>query len=171
MKHLHLLFAITFLLINTAWAAAPEADGKEKYSSKVGQVSIYFPGSFDEEKKVEDYGDSYTVKSLVGDDAYMLSFVIHSSDLSTSNMKELAQISLDAFADEIGGRKSGEKDYIYKGNEGRMCDIKMDNGLFIRYKCVIIGQIQYQLIAIVSDRSASSDDMTSFFDSFKSTAK
>lgn len=170
MKQLHVLFAITFLLINTAWAA-PEADGNEKYSSKVGKVTVYFPGSYTEEKSREDYGDSYTIKSLVGDDAYMLSFVIHSNDLSTSNLKELAQISLDAFAEEIGGKMSGEKDYVYKGNEGRMCDIKMDNGLYIRYKCIIIGQIQYQLIAIISDRSKSSDTMKKFFESFKSTAK
>ena len=172
MKTLHVLFAISFLFLQSAWAATPVAEGNEKYSSSLGKVSIYFPGSFNEEVTNESYGESHTVKALVGDDAFMMSFVIHKNDLSAAgSMKDMAQVSLDAFAEALGGTRSNEKDYIYRGHEGRGCDIKMENGMFVRYKCVIIGQIQYQLIAIVSDKSASADKMENFFDSFKSTAK
>lgn len=172
MKTLHVLFAISFLFLQTAWAVTPVAEGNEKYSSSLGKVSIYFPGSFNEEVTNESYGESHTVKALVGDDAFMMSFVIHKNDLSAAgSMKDMAQVSLDAFAEALGGTRSNEKDYVYRGYEGRACDIKMENGMFVRYKCVIIGQIQYQLIAIVSDKSASADKMENFFDSFKSTAK
>lgn len=172
MKTLHVLFAISLLFLQTAWATSPVVDGNEKYSSNLGKVSIYFPGSFNEEVSEESYGASHTVKALVGEDAFMMSFVIHKNDLSAAgSMKDMAQVSLDAFADALGGSISNEKDYIYKGNEGRACDIKMENGMFVRYKCVIIGQIQYQLIAIVADQGESSDKMKHFFDSFKSTAK
>lgn len=146
----------------------PEVQKGYKYSSSEGMVKISFPAEYEEEYKQEEYGKSVTVKAVTGTDIFMLNYVIHKEYMGGSDLVLLAETSLDAFADAMGGEIQKRFDYEYKKNMGKGAEISY-KGSLITYRCVIIGQIQYQLVTITEPDNA--DVAMEFVKSFKSFSK
>lgn len=163
-----LLVAQAAISNTTEAVVFPEVNKGYKYSSSAGMVKITFPAEYEEESKREEYGMSYTVKAINGTDIFMLNFVIHDEYMGGSDVVLLAETSLEAFAEAMGGTIKRKFDYDYKKHQGKGAEIDY-NGTLVTYRCIIIGQIQYQLVTITDPDKG--DIAMEFVDSFKSFSK
>ena len=169
-----MLFSMSVLIAQAAIGVLnnpvdlPEVQKGYKYSSSAGMVKVTFPAEYEEEYSDEEYGKSYTVKAVNGSDIFMLNFVVHDEYMGGSDLVLLAETSLEAFADAMGGEIKRSFDYDYKKYQGKGAEIDYA-GTLVTYRCIIIGQIQYQLVTITAPENA--DVAAEFVKSFKSFSK
>lgn len=141
-----------------------------KYKSKEGKFQIEFPGEPKED--IQKKEDSKTIQLQVesNDVIYMGSAVIHQTKLDVAGVtpEMLAESSLDAFAGVIGGNITKKEDFKMNGVNGKACTISNpDQGFECHYKCIIIGQIQYQFIVMSAPSNSNKENRDKFFDSIK----
>lgn len=154
------LFAFLFVLVSMAPAT------KVKYTSAEGKLSITFPTTFESTNKdSEDYTSIQTQANLE-DQLFFVAYNVHNSELSEH--ESLAQTSLSAFSEAMGGEITKQSDWKLKKNTGVKARIAVEsNDLIGEYGAILVGQIQYQ-VAVVSAKSAWNQARSdAFFKSFK----
>lgn len=143
------------------------------YKSKKGKVAIDFPGKYTVEESFDDVGGSYNVKLQVDNELYMLNYLIYGNYkvVRRADPLALAKESLYAFAKAMDTEVNKEFEVTYKKHQGMGAEMVMDSGLFVHYKCYVVGHTKYQMVAIVENPTASPERVKRFFDSFKSSAR
>ena len=161
-------FLLSFVILFSMGMAPYPAAKWKKYTSEVCKAKISFPAEFTEESPEEsDYGKTYKVTAEDGSTQYFFAATVHKNPLDEHY--ELAKIGMESFAESVGGDLSDEGDYIYKSHRGVKGDISKD-GVLIRYRTILIGQIQYQIIVIYTEGAPDAVEeakASKFFNSFK----
>ena len=166
MKTKFLIFACALLLIPTM----TQAQKWTKVKSKEGKFEMEFPAEPKLEKKEKDDSKTFQYQLTHNEVIYMASAVVHSTKLDVEGLSKetLAESSLDAFAKVMGGKILKKGDFKIGKNKGKSCSIEnKDKGFLCYYRCIIIGQIQYQFIIM---NAPSADDIESrdqYFNSIK----
>lgn len=156
-----LFVGITFLAVSMA----PSGE-KKTYTSAEGKMSLTFPGEY--EVGELDAGDATTTKisALVDDVTYFGSYTLHTTEMT--NPVSLAQTSMDAFVETLGGEIIQQSVWKIKKNKGLQADIDLKStGAKVQYHVIIVGQIQYQLAVVASYDKWDKKKFTAFAKTFK----
>ncbi len=137
-----------------------------KYSSNEGKYSISFPGTFEESKSQNENSISVKVSATVGQSTYFTSHTVHTVEMTDNQM--LAEVSLDSFTESLGGSITKKSDWVIKKHKGLKASIDIPQyDAKAEYQIVIIGQIQYQIVAVAPTSSWDQKSADAFFKSFK----
>lgn len=142
----------------------------EKYKSKEGKFELEIPGEPKEEIDKQEDAKTIQIELSVNDVIYMASAVIHKTNLKVDGItpEMLAESSLDAFANVIGGEIVSKKDFKINKVTGKSCVIKNDSkGFECYYRCIVVGQIQYQFIVMNAPSKSDKSARIKFIDSIK----
>ncbi|MCB9233762.1 MAG: hypothetical protein H6581_19050 [Bacteroidia bacterium] len=175
MKKISILFTLVLLIsaaltgFTTIENVTSEEGGKwYNFTSSTGKFSIQFPAKPEISDTKTDEAHTYKANATVGESSYFVGFTVHTTPMV--NPDDLAQVSLDAFNETLGGTIESSSEWKYKGETGRQAMIKMEaQGAQVDYKVIIIGQIQYQLIVISTSGDYDAKSAKKFFKSFKTT--
>jgi hypothetical protein len=142
---------------------------KQKYSSEQGKMSIVFPAAY-ETSEISTSEDMQTLKttSQLGDMTYFASYTLHS--IPMENPEDLAKESLDAFVAQLNGVLMEQEIWKVKKHNGQLAHITLqieDANARIEYRVIIIGQLQYQIIAMTDADTWDSKTVKKFMKSFK----
>ena len=136
-----------------------------KYNTDEGHVKIKFPFPYEITEEQKEKVKTVKVRAKSGEDFFYLAYTIHIDKLIDN--EHLAEVSLESFAETLHGKIVQQEDYIVNGQSGVKAKIVMqDVGAEIFYRAIIIGQIQYQLIALDVSKSYK-EEREVFFDSFR----
>lgn len=136
------------------------------YSSKRGKFKVLFPGKPEVVDEPKDWGKSYKAQVKLDEHLFYSSYGIHEQRLV--DHAHLSEVSTEAFAEKIGGTIIDESAWKFKGHQGRQLELTIpDKNVRIYYKVILIGQIQYQLVAGVPIEGANDKWVKKFFKSFK----
>ena len=140
----------------------------EKYSNENCKVSMEFPGKVEESMTEQEAAKTY--KALYSTDknvTYLLAMTVHENELD--DHMALAEVSLAAFAESLNGKILQQENYKYKKYKGIEATLTMEEqNAEIRYRVILIGQIQYQIALIfLKTNAAETEDIERFFKSFK----
>lgn len=153
-----------FLLFIGITSLAPST--KVKYSSSEGKLSAVFPGEISTSEDVQDTYKSVKTQAMVDDMVYFVAYTIH--DMEMTNVDELTQVSVDAFAEGLEGEVTSQTAWKVNKSNGLQAQIEVKgSSLKGEYRAVIIGQIQYQITAIAPTDSWDPERANKFFKSFK----
>lgn len=140
-------------------------DSWHKYTSEDGKMSISFPSKPEESVTDNEMITTIKLSSEYNQKTYFVGLTTHKNSLEEESPQELARVSLDAFTESTKGAITSESVFKYKKNEGLQADIKLDGG-YLKYKVILIGQHQYQLV-VISENDNFGKDTEKFFKSFK----
>ena len=156
-----LLFAILFVLSSFS----PPAKGYTFESNK-GKITATFPSEYT--SSVTD-GESYSttqVTCILDDQSYMISFTIHETDLSLE--EGLEDISLNAFANAIGGDILSKETWTAKGLEGVKARMySEESSAYVDYIVVFKGDVQYQFACYALNEFWNEKKAKAFFKTIK----
>lgn len=161
---------ILLLALLTLFVSALNAQNWTTYKSKPAKFSIDFPAEAKEEKLEDEETVSYQYQSSLEDVIYMASAVIHETKLNVEGLtiEDLTNSSLEAFANVMGGEMKDSGDIKIGKNKGKYCILyNQEKGFMCYYRCIIVGQIQYQFIVI---NAPANDDKKTREKFFKSIA-
>ncbi len=136
------------------------------YSSDEGKFSIKFPGEYTE--TVVEKETAKTVKNQCEKDGinYLASYTLHY--LEITDHLDMAEVSLESFTEAVQGIIITRTEWKVKKHEGLRALIDLpDNGKKLEYRVILVGNIQYQLIAFAANDIFNEDDINSYFKSFK----
>ncbi len=166
MKTKILMLACAIFLIPTL----SQAQKWTKVKSKEGKFEIEFPAEPKLDKKEKEDSKTYQYQLTHNDVIYMASAVVHDTPLNVKGLtsESLAESSLDAFAGVMGGKITKKEDFTLGKNKGKACTIEnKEKGFKCYYKCIIIGQIQYQFIVMNAPSADDKKSRTQYFKSIK----
>lgn len=155
------LFA--FLFIFTSFTISPKGF---PYQSEEGKLSVVFPGDYTTERT--EGNNNYTVKTTCtyNNQTYFVSYTMHSLELT--DPLDLAEASYDSFITALKGVMISKTEWTVKEHKGIQALIDLpENGSKLEYRVIIVGNIQYQLIALAANIDYNEKDAESFFKSFK----
>ena len=147
MKTKILMLAFTLFLI----PSLSQAQKWTKVKSKEGKFEMEFPAEPKMEKKEKDDSKTFQYQLTHKDVIYMASAVVHDTKLDVEGLtkESLAESSMDAFANVMGGKILKKGDFKLGKNVGKSCSIEnKEKGFLCYYKCIISGQIQYRFIVM-----------------------
>ena len=117
------------------------------------------------ETKKED-ATTYKATATKGQTTYFVGFTVHQTQMM--DHQELAQVSLDAFAETLGGIITEQSDWKYKKNLGRQAVVELkEQDARVDYKVILVDQIQYQLVIVSPKADHDAKVAKKFFKSFK----
>jgi len=154
---------ITALFLFTSFTQAQKG---YPYKSTEGKLSIVFPGDFVTEQLKSE--DNVTIKTscTVDDQTYFVTYTLHTLELTEP--VELAEVSYDSFIKAVGGKLLSKSEWKIKKNVGIKARIELpkDESL-LEYRVIIVGDIQYQVIALAAETLYDEGTAAAFFKSFK----
>lgn len=165
---------LTILMAALFFAIAVQVQAQDKkakpkwysYSTEVGKVKAKFPGNPTLENQDTDIGKKHTATSRFGDNTYMISYVIHSTQLA--DQEKLAEASLNAFRDKVKGQILNQSAWNLKAGKGTRATISMpDKDAKVEYRVVLIGQLQYQVIVVAPTNKYDAKVAEKFFKKVK----
>lgn len=161
----HLLTLMLICFVFPTIAINPPEKGFY-YSSSAGNFSIVFPTQY----KIEttDNGDSETVKisSTSNEQTYFASYTVHSVELT--DLKELAEVSLNTFSEQLGATVSEQSEWKVNKNSGLKATMNMaEQDIKVQYFVIIVEQVQFQLIVLAKNSSFDQKAADAFIKSFK----
>jgi len=155
------LFALLFLF--TSFAPSPKGF---PYQSKEGKLSVVFPGDFTTERTKGNYHVTVKTTCMYNNQTYFVSYTIHSLELT--DPLDLAEASYDSFITAVKGVMISKTEWKVKELEGIQAMIDLpESGSKLDYRVIIVGNIQYQLIALAANIDYNEKGAGSFFKSFK----
>lgn len=139
-----------------------------KYKSSEGRMSVKFPSQYTVVTENPDYGKTVKINAEFGAYIFSATYTIHSTSSSGSDPESLANVSLGAFSESLKGNISNKQVWKIKKNNGIRAVIKSDElNISASYACIMIGQIQYQLVVASASDSWVDGKGDAFFESFK----
>ena len=164
MKLILNVFWLPFLLfLSTGFTSFSPAPKWVTYTSEVCKAKMAFPAPFEEDVEEKDYGNTHKVSATVDGQTFFFATTIHNNPLT--DRYQLAEVSLESFLESVQGQLIESHDYFYKKHKGISAKIKLDERT-IDYRIILIGQHQYQLIAIF-ENEYNEKASQKFFKSFK----
>ena len=164
MKHLLRSSSIIFLFIGLISIAPPPK--KVKYSSTEGKLSVVFPDNFTVTEESNSGAKTVKAQLELDDMVFFVAYTVHEAVLEEHY--ELASVSLESFAEALNTEIIERSDWKVKKNLGTRAVIySSDNKLKGEYRAILVGQIQYQLVAIGMDTAWDEKGAKTFLDSFK----
>jgi hypothetical protein len=157
------LALFTLLFLFTSFAPSPKGF---PYQSEEGKLSVVFPGDFTTERT--EGNNNYTVKTTCtyNNQTYFVSYTMHSLELT--DPLDLAETSYDSFITALKGVMISKAEWTVKEHKGIKAMIDLpENSSKLDYRVIIVGNIQYQLIALAANIDYNEKDAESFFKSFK----
>ena len=73
----------------------------------------------------------------------------------------------DALVTKVRGRLLRQGGIAVDGNPGRELDVALTDGQFVRARIFLVGQRQFQVVAVTPDERTGAADATRFLDSFR----
>lgn len=135
-----------------------------KYVSEDKKLSMVFPAEFTQSVEKNESSTTIKVTSTKDNISYFIGWTKHETPLE--DPKLLTEVSLEAFSESIGGKAVNKEKFTYKKDEGISSKIFIEDKGVCLYYVIIIGQNQFQLIAI-SLEDKFGKDTDNFFKSFK----
>jgi hypothetical protein len=164
MRIQRIAFALfTLLFLFTSFVPSPKGF---PYQSDEGKLSVVFPGDFTTERT--EGNNNYTVKTscAFNNQTYFVSYTIHAMELT--DPLELAEVSYDSFITALNGVLMSKAEWKIKEKRGIKAIIDLpETDTKLDYRVIIVGNIQYQLIALAANNDFNEKDAGSFFKSFK----
>lgn len=162
-----------FTLFNVLWiflvgvsSFAPAT--KYKFSPTEGKCSIVFPSEFSEEtKEKEDYT---MIKGQVTDDGMVLiaTCTIHNTPLDDVDL--LTEVSLNSFISSLNATTKSKTNWNVKKHKGLQVEFEStEQNMIGELRVIIVGQIQYQIVAVGSNEDWDVAKAQKFLNSFKLT--
>lgn len=136
-----------------------------KYSTKEGKAKIKFPASYEVSEEVKEAAKTVKIQTKLGENLFFMAYTLHSTQLTEQD--NLAEVSLESFAETVKGKIIQQEELIVKSNNGIKAKIVMEEAdADVYYWAIIIGQIQYQLIVLDVSKTIDTE-RDQFFKSFK----
>lgn len=164
MRNYFLLLVFSCFVFPTV-AMNPPAKGAY-YNSSVGKFSIVFPAQYEVQTSGDGELESGKISVTIDDQTYFASYTVHTVDLT--NVKELTEVSVDSFREELSATMQGKSEWKVKKNSGLKATMKLaEQDVKMQYHVLIVGQIQYQLIVAAPSGSFNQKAADAFIKSFK----
>ncbi len=159
-------FLLAAGLLMLVSSAAPLAK-KFKYKSEEGKMSVAFPAEFEEsEEAINDGAKTVKVSAILGDQNFFASYTVH--DMPLDDPADLAQVSLDAFSEQLSGNILNTSPWTVKGQQGLKAMIKLEaQSALVDYRVLIHDHLQYQILVVGLESSWDQAAADAFFKSFK----
>jgi len=163
MKRIILSSTLLVLLVGiTSFAPAT----KHVYSSDEAKCSITFPAEFTTKVDEKEAYKSIQTQAIDDEMIFMAIFSVHNQPLTEKD--KLANISFEAFMEALGGEATGKESWKVKKNTGLHSEFSVSGeNLFGDYCVVLVGQVQYQVVAVAPKDSWDPKRASKFFKSFK----
>jgi hypothetical protein len=156
------LLLLSVFIVTTAFAPAK----KHVYSTEEGKFSITFPGEYSSEREEKENATTIKTTCIYEGHTYFASYSLHQTEMT--DHKDMAEVSYDAFIEAVKGQLLSKSDWDVKDNEGlKAVMIIADNTVKLEYRVVLVGNIQYQLVAMAAVEEYNSKAIDKFFKSFK----
>lgn len=137
-----------------------------KYTSVEGKMSINFPAEFKEETSSSENSKTVKISAVAADMNFYVSFDIHTTPLT--DHENLANVGMAAFNDALGGKIEEQALWMVKKNRGVRASILLTaENVKLDYFAIIIGQIQYQLVAFAENDNWNQAAVDAFIKTFK----
>lgn len=137
-----------------------------KYQSEDGILSAIFPSDFKVSKEEKDGVSNIKIQSEKENQIYFIAY--GTFNMKFDNHDELAQVSVDAFAESLDAKVTKKEVWKYKGYNGIHAWLESEsNGLVGEYKVILIGQRQFQITSMAYTNDWTQKEVGKFFKSFK----
>lgn len=139
---------IFVLLFCLPWVSFAGQVDWHSYSSEDGAYQVRLPAEPTATVEEKDSGMSYKVMARDNEVVYFVAATAHTTALDDGDPHELAQTSVESFAENVGGVALSESDWKVGKHMGRGATIYVASQAFtMEYRAVLIGQLQYQVVA------------------------
>lgn len=156
------LLLISAFLLLTAFAPPK----KYAYKSEEGKCAVTFPGEFTTDTEMGE--DAKTVKTMCTFDGitFFASYSIHKVEIT--DQEEMAEVSCDSFKEAVSGQLLSKSEWNIDDHSGLMAVLDLsENQAKLEYRVILVGDIQYQLVAMAPYADYNDKLITKFFKSFK----
>jgi hypothetical protein len=156
------LLLISVLIFTTASAPAK----KHVYKTEEGKFSITFPAEYTTER--EEKESATTIKTSCVDDGhtFFASYTLHVTEIT--DHQEMAEVSYESFISAVQGELLSKSKWNIKDHEGLKAVMNIsDNSMKLEYRVVLVGNIQYQLVAMAMLEEYDEKAAARYFKSFK----
>ena len=167
-RHLQLTNSrsLILLIILFATASVSFAQDWSYVTNNEGKFKAIFPTKPEINREETEKGISNKLTSSYNYQTCMVTYKVHTTKMV--GHEELADVSLNAFNDKLGGTILSEKKWKVGGNTGKQATISIeDKGATVHYKVVLVDQIQYQLVYFAPDENVDKKISKKFFSGFK----
>jgi hypothetical protein len=165
MKYLLLSSLIIFISLGLV-STTPTPAKKVKYTSTEGKLKVVFPDAYTTTEMNDDGVRTLKTQAQLDEKLFFVAYTLHETELD--DHYNLATISLESFAEALSSDIIEQSDWKIKKNIGKRAMLySSEEKLKGEYRAVIVGQIQYQLIAISSVDSWDEKLAKKFIKSFK----
>jgi hypothetical protein len=137
----------------------------EKHYSENGKFEIKIPGLVEENVLSEETTTTYKFHLQGGETEYLATGTVHEYNLDIDSL-DLETVSLESFAETVKGniaQKSAWKVGKYSGIKA----IIENDQLYIDYRILIIGNMQFQVVAYAPPGKFDTKSAGKYFKSFK----
>ncbi len=164
MKLKLLIQALIIILISLPGMANLQA---QKFNSSTGNCAINFPSSFAKAEKTTANGmKTGFAKTKKDGKMFVFKYLIHNDAIRRTNASKFNEISALGLAQAMKGTQKKETKFNYKNYEGLETLVYISSKkLYVFYRVVLIGNIQYQFY-VISSSANKNTDINNFFDSF-----
>ena len=136
------------------------------FTSHLGRIKVKFPAKPSIEEQRSDAGDAFSIKTTYQEQIFMLTFIVHRARVTKP--QALAKKALDGFMQASKGNLLSESEYKYKKHTGREALIELPKQkLTIDYRCLFVGNIQYQYMVLSPPDNRDPKMVKKFFKTFK----
>ena len=163
MKILRTSLLLVATLIMTA-AIAPAK--KHLFETDEGKFSITFPAEYTTDR--EEKENSTTIKTSCDHEGhtFLASYTLHKTEMV--DHEEMAEVSYDSFIGAVQGELLSKSEWKIKDNTGVKALMNMPaNSMKLEYHVILVGNIQYQLVAMAPIADYDDKATEKFFNSFK----
>ncbi|MBK8611038.1 MAG: hypothetical protein IPL84_14130 [Chitinophagaceae bacterium] len=140
-----------------------------KFKSAEYKLEINFPAAFEDTVTTsEDNGSTlYTLKASCSVDKVLYMVTVTKHVVLLSNSLELADVSLNSFAETLKAEIRSEADFLYGDLKGREALMYLpEQQVYAHYRVLLTDKLQYQII-VLDNAETLSETGADFFGSVK----
>lgn len=157
------LLLIAFLFVSFS---SRSQEKWQSYTSTKGNYSIQMPAGAEFENSGDESLTTEKLQIKEGEILYIASVTLHVTSLEDTD--ELAKVSLESFAETVGGTILNQETWSVKKKKGLMATISLGEEVLIYYRVLIAGNRQFQVVAVTETKAAQgSKKIAKYFKSFK----
>lgn len=158
-------YFISLLVFSILLAPVIHGQDIHDFKSVEGKCSATFPGEYNIDSNETEYAKVVKVMCNTNTHTFLLSYSLHKNKMD--DHENMAEVSYESFIEAVGGQELSKEKWEINGHKGLKAIIEMPaNNSKVDYRVVLVGDIQYQLASIASDKNYDEAVIAAFNDSF-----
>jgi hypothetical protein len=156
------LLLLSVFIITAAFAPAKKA----VYENEEAKFSVTFPGEYTTETEKGENVTTVKIICTYENQTYFASYSLH--ELTITDHMEMAEVSYDSFKEAVGGQTLSRSEWDIDNHKGLRSVMDLtESGVKLEYRVILLGNIQYQLVAMAANADYDEKAAAKFFKSFK----